>query len=43
MDLKSGEPLITPIELDENGDYSEWPDGFMDQTQKNYIERSKAQ
>ena len=43
VDLKSGEPLITPIELDENGDYSEWPDGFMDQTQKNYIERSKAQ
>ena len=43
VDLESGEPLITPINLDENGDYSEWPEGFMDQTQKNYIERSKAQ
>lgn len=39
----SEEPFITPITLDENGDYSEWPDGFMDQTQKNYIERSKAE
>ena len=40
---RSGEePLITPITLDENGDYSDWPDGFMDQTQKNYIARTKA-
>jgi predicted ATPase len=42
LNTDSEEPLITPITLDENGDYSEWPDGFMDQTQKNYIERSKA-
>ena len=42
IDLNSEEPIITPINLDQNGDYSEWPDGFMDQTQKNYIERSKA-
>ena len=42
VNLSLGEPLITPINLDQNGDYSEWPDGFMDQTQKNYIERSKA-
>lgn len=43
LNTDSDEPLITPITLDENGDYSEWPDGFMDQTQKNYIERSKAE
>lgn len=43
VDADSDEPLITPITLDSNGDYSEWPDGFMDQTQKNYIERSKAE
>lgn len=42
LNIESDEPLITPITLDKNGDYSEWPDGFMDQTQKNYIERSKA-
>lgn len=42
VNLSLGEPIITPINLDQNGDYSEWPDGFMDQTQKNYIERSKA-
>lgn len=43
LDADSEEPLITPITLDANGDYSDWPDGFMDQTQKNYIERSKAE
>ena len=43
LNTDSDDPLITPITLDENGDYSEWPDGFMDQTQKNYIERSKAE
>ena len=43
LNADSDEPLITPITLDENGDYSDWPDGFMDQTQKNYIERSKAE
>lgn len=42
-DGDTDEPLITPIILDENGDYSEWPAGFMDQTQKNYIERCNAQ
>lgn len=43
LNADSDEPLITPITLDENGDYSDWPDGFMDQTQKNYIARSKAE
>lgn len=42
VNAETEEPQITPITLDDNGDYSEWPDGFMDQTQKNYIERSKA-
>lgn len=35
-------PLITPIEFDENGNFSTWPDGFMDQNQKDYIELCKV-
>lgn len=35
---------INPIKIDEDFDYTEWPDGFMDQTNKNYKEfvESKA-
>ena len=41
--LKDGMPLVTPISFDENGDYSEWPEGFMDQTQINYMKKLKIQ
>ncbi len=34
-------PLVTPISIDEVGNYSDWPKGFMDQTQINYMERLK--
>lgn len=39
--LNEGRPLVSPISLDKNGNYSEWPKGFMDQTQINYMERMK--
>ena len=29
---------VEPITLDDDFDYSNWPDGFMDQTNKNYNE-----
>ena len=32
------EPEVIPIEIDSNAEFSQWPDGFMDQTQKNFIE-----
>lgn len=36
-----GTPVVTPISIDEAGNYSDWPKGFMDQTQINYMERLK--
>ena len=36
-----GAPVVTPISIDEAGNYSDWPKGFMDQTQINYMERLK--
>lgn len=30
--------VINPIQMDEDFDYTMWPQGFMDQTNKNYVE-----
>lgn len=42
FDKESQMPSVTPITFDNLANYSEWPDGFMDQSQKDFIELCKV-
>lgn len=41
VDVNGKNSVITPISFDDNANYSVWPEGFMDQSQKDYIELCK--
>lgn len=38
LDKNNQMPLVTAIVFDNMANYSEWPDGFMDQSQKDFVE-----
>lgn len=38
LDENSQNPKVVPIHFDEFANYMEWPEGFMDQNQKDFIE-----
>lgn len=42
LDKESQKPIVTPITFDKMANYSEWPEGFMDQSQKDFIELCKV-
>ena len=42
IDEENHNPKVVPIHFDDMANYTEWPDGFMDQNQRDFIELCKV-